>query len=536
MTKLLSPFVEGRTYRRLAYLLSAVPFAVLWFGLLLGGWLAAGLSSVTPLFVPVLLGLRAASSGAARLEAGLARRLLDVDVEAVRPSMGRPGYWGRIGGILGDPALWREQVFLVLRTLAGGACAIGAVSWIGGSIQLILTPALYRAEGGEDLIWHVDSLGRALPFLPVGLLGLLAAPWVVRGLAAPWRPLASGLLGGRSRAFTLRGLLVVHAGLYAGLNALFLVIWAATSPVRFWPQWSLVPLALPLAVHAWAVLVDARPAWQLRLGGRALAFELGLASALWLFLVAVWAMTTRATFWPEWASLGLAIPLLVHLTYVLATSRGRAPLAERIGVLETTRAGAVDVADADLRRIERDLHDGAQARLVALGMSIGLAEQRLAEDPEGARELLAEARVGAVAALQELRDLARGIHPPILADRGLAAALDALAAATPLPVSVDVDLPSRPPETVETAAYFVAAEALANAVKHGVPGRVEIRIRRAGDDVIVRVDDDGVGGADPAGRGLTGIRRRVEALDGALTVTSPPLGPTSIEAVLPCAP
>jgi signal transduction histidine kinase len=534
MTKLLSPLVERRTYRRLGYLLTAVPVGVLWFSLLVCGWLAAGLSSVTPLFVPVLLGLRAASSGAARLEAGLARRLLEVEVEAVRPSMGRPGYWGRIGGILGDPALWREQVFLVLRTLLGGAFAIGAVAWISGAVEFILTPVLYRVQH-EDLIWRVDTFPRALPFLPVGILGVLVWPWVVRGLAAPWRGLSTGLLGGRSRAFTLRGLLVVHAATYAGLNGLFLIIWGATSPARFWPQWTLVPLALPLAVHAWAALVESRPDWQARLGGRALAFETGLAAAIWAFLVAVWGMTTRATFWPEWVALGLAIPLLVHLTYVLATSRGQAPLAERIGVLETTRAGAVDVADSELRRIERDLHDGAQARLVALGMSIGLAEQRLADDPEGARELLAEARVGAVAALQELRDLARGIHPPILADRGLGAALDALAAATPLTVTVDVDLAERPREPVETAAYFVAAEALANAAKHAAPSRIEILVRRVGDDLTVRVEDDGVGGADPAGRGLTGIRRRVEALDGTLAVTSPPLGPTTIEAVLPCA-
>lgn len=209
-------------------------------------------------------------------------------------------------------------------------------------------------------------------------------------------------------------------------------------------------------------------------------------------------------------------------------------MAQRIETLTATRAGAVSVQDSELRRIERDLHDGAQARLVALGMSLGMAEQKLSEDPEQASRLLAEARAGAEQALRELRDLARGIHPPLLADRGLEAAISSLANATPMHVALSVDVPTRPPTAVESAAYFVAAEALANAAKHAKADWLEIRIAQIGRQLELEIKDDGVGGADPDGSGLVGLRRRVEALDGTLTVTSPAGGPTTIYAELPC--
>ena len=209
---------------------------------------------------------------------------------------------------------------------------------------------------------------------------------------------------------------------------------------------------------------------------------------------------------------------------------------ERVEELTQSRAGAVEAAETQLRRIERDLHDGAQARLVALGMNIGLAEQQLEKDPEKAQEHLAEARKAAGAALQELRDLARGIHPPILTDRGLDAAISALAAHAAVPVSVDVELAERPPVAVETAAYFVAAEGLANALKHAQASRIDIDVHKRNDALVVRVLDDGRGGVSEDGRGLHGLRQRVEALDGSLRIASPEGGPTVIEAVLPCAP
>jgi signal transduction histidine kinase len=168
-------------------------------------------------------------------------------------------------------------------------------------------------------------------------------------------------------------------------------------------------------------------------------------------------------------------------------------------------------------------------------MSLGLAEQKLATDPEGAQRLVAEARAGLGEALEELRDLARGIHPPVLADRGLGAALATLADRSALTVTVSVELDERLPPAVESAAYFVAAEAIANAAKHSGASRIAISAARRRDVLVVEIEDDGRGGADPAGGGLTGLRRRVEALDGRLAVTSPPGGPTSVRAELPCA-
>jgi signal transduction histidine kinase len=228
----------------------------------------------------------------------------------------------------------------------------------------------------------------------------------------------------------------------------------------------------------------------------------------------------------------LLVALAVHAVAAL-TRRGR--LEERITVLETTRAGAVDQQEAELRRIERDLHDGAQARLVALGMSLGMAEQKLGGDPSGAQALLAEARQATQEALEELRDLARGIHPPVLADRGLEAAVRALADRTPLAVNVVADVDPRPAAPVETAAYFVVAEAIANAGKHADAGHVDIEIRRRGDELYVEVRDDVRRGANPEGGGLTALGRRVAALDGTLTVSSPAGGPTTLRAVMPCA-
>lgn len=231
---------------------------------------------------------------------------------------------------------------------------------------------------------------------------------------------------------------------------------------------------------------------------------------------------------------GLTRLELAVMVPLLRPPRGE-ELAERVDVLTTTRAGAVDAQAAELQRIERDLHDGAQARLVALAMSLGMAEEKLDSDPAQARELLAEARGEARTALTELRDLARGIHPPILADRGLEAAITSIAARSPVAVTIEADLPSRPPAAVEGAAYFVVAEALANATKHSGAQAVLVRLVLRDGTLAVDVADDGRGGADPQGSGLVGLRRRVEALDGTLSVVSPDGGGTTLHAALPAA-
>jgi signal transduction histidine kinase len=213
----------------------------------------------------------------------------------------------------------------------------------------------------------------------------------------------------------------------------------------------------------------------------------------------------------------------------------RARLASRVRQLAETRAETVDTQAAELRRIERDLHDGVQARLVALGMSLGMADELVGDDPDATRELLAEARQSTGQALAELRDVVRGIHPPVLADRGLDGAVRALALANPLPTEVQIELPGRLPAPVESAAYFAVAETLGNVIKHSQATRSWVRLRHAEGKLAMVVGDDGRGGADTGdGTGLRGIERRLAAFDGTLLVTSPPGGPTIVTMELPC--
>jgi signal transduction histidine kinase len=209
-------------------------------------------------------------------------------------------------------------------------------------------------------------------------------------------------------------------------------------------------------------------------------------------------------------------------------------LAARVEQLTETRAGAVDAATTELERIERDLHDGAQARLVALAMDLGMAEERFDRDPESARELVGEARLEAKRALAELRDLARGMRPSLLAERGLGPAVSALAARSPVPATAIVEVRRKPPAPVETAAWFVVSEALANAGKHSGASRATISLTQRHGGLQIEVLDDGRGGADPAGAGLKGLAQRVAALDGRLEISSPSGGPTVVRALLPC--
>jgi signal transduction histidine kinase len=331
--------------------------------------------------------------------------------------------------------------------------------------------------------------------------------------------------------------LTVHAWATGMLLIANVLIWAAAGGDSFWPIWPLLPTALALAIHAWVQLLRVRPAiWRRPHMTFALALQAGVSLGLALFLIGIWGAAGSGSFWPVWPVIAGLLALAIHASIVFLSAPANQRLSERIDVLTSTRAGAVDAQEEKLRRIERDLHDGAQARLVALGMSLGMAEQKLdAAEPAQARELLAEARVGAEQALRELRDLARGIHPPVLADRGLEEAVRSLADLSPMQVSVSVELGPRPAAAVESAAYFVAAEGLANAAKHARAERVEIRIARRGSSLNLEILDDGSGGADPNGSGLQGLRHRVEALDGTFRVLSPPGGPTVLIAELPCA-
>jgi signal transduction histidine kinase len=211
-------------------------------------------------------------------------------------------------------------------------------------------------------------------------------------------------------------------------------------------------------------------------------------------------------------------------------------LRARLREVEQRRADVVRAAEAERRRIERDLHDGAQQRLIHLVLTLGMVRHQFADDPAGALPLLETAQEQARQAIVELRDLTRGLHPPVLADRGLDAALSALAARSPVPVTIDVRLDRRPPRLIESVAYFMVSEALSNVAKHARASHARVGLSATRDALLVQVTDDGVGGATlTRGSGLAGLADRAHGVDGDLTVHSPPGGPTVLEMELPCA-
>ncbi len=325
--------------------------------------------------------------------------------------------------------------------------------------------------------------------------------------------------------------LVLHLGGSAFLAALMLVLWALTGGGTFWPMWVWFGLAVAFGVHALlrAALSEPRPS-RLERTRHWFLFASGVE-------VTIWILSGGGAFWPIWPILGFGSWYLALLALsrgdTLPWRRARA-LADRVDVLTRTRRGALDVQAEELRRIERDLHDGAQARLVALSMRLGRAEQRLQDGgDEATRALVLDAQRDAEAAIGELRDLARGIAPPILADRGLLAAAQALGRRCAIPVAVEGTVARRPSPVVESAAYFVIAESLTNAAKHAGPASATVRLGEEQGRLVVEIADDGRGGADAAGSGLTGLRRRVEALDGRLAVSTPEAGGTLVRAELP---
>ncbi|MFE3518817.1 sensor histidine kinase [Streptomyces sp. NPDC059166] len=248
--------------------------------------------------------------------------------------------------------------------------------------------------------------------------------------------------------------------------------------------------------------------------------EIALTSALGFALVLL----------TPWIVRGLVSVDRLMVLGLLGPSR----LATRVSELESDRGVVVDTAAADLRRIERDLHDGAQARLVALAMDLGLAKEKLTADPEAAARMVDEAHGEVKIALQELRDLARGIHPAVLTDRGLDAALSAIASRCTVPVGVEVDLATRPAQAIEGIAYFTVSELLQNVSKHARATRASVDVWRAADRLMLQVTDDGQGGAGvTAGGGLAGLAERLDAVDGVLVVDSPAGGPTTVTAELP---
>ncbi|MFF1915800.1 sensor histidine kinase [Streptomyces sp. NPDC058239] len=266
----------------------------------------------------------------------------------------------------------------------------------------------------------------------------------------------------------------------------------------------------------------------------------GWRAVLYSFIRLPWGVLTFAV---TLVSLVVLWPVLPYIARLLtnadrAMARGLLSpsdeLERRIAELESDRGVVVDTAAADLRRIERDLHDGAQARLVALAMGLGLAKEKLTDDPEAAARMVDEAHGEVKVALQELRDLARGIHPAVLTDRGLDAALSAIASRCTVPVTVGVDLPARPAEAIEGIAYFTVSELLQNVSKHARATRASVDVWRTADRLMLQVTDDGQGGARmDGGTGMAGLAERLGAVDGLFVLDSPAGGPTTVTAELP---
>ncbi len=301
-----------------------------------------------------------------------------------------------------------------------------------------------------------------------------------------------------------------------GLLRLPVSVVALTVSVSFWSA-GLVMLALPFYNKY-------LPAGGAELGDTVLrGTSVTVTSALGLVVLIVAAQVTR----------GFAIADAAMSRRLLGP---RSDLAARVTELEISRERVVDAAEEERRRIERDLHDGAQQRLVALAMELGRAQAKFTDDPEGARKLVDQAHAEAKEALTELRNLVRGVHPPVLTERGLDAALSGLAALCPVPVDVHVDVPVRPKSSVEAVAYFVVAEALTNVAKHSRASHAKVVVEGHGypGTLTVMISDDGIGGADAHSPGLSGLADRVSGVDGRLSVESPAGGPTIIAAELPC--
>lgn len=371
--------------------------------------------------------------------------------------------------------------------------AMGTIERLRAKLLLGLdVPAPYRPDPPRDRWWR---------------------PYVARVTdPATWTEVAYLLLMLPIGIFTFT---VVFTAWVLGVSLLFLpaYAWALPNPVEFVDAW----VQITLDSHPTAVLVGAPGSrWVI---DTPVEFVLVTLIGAAMVLLAPWIVR------------GLAMANRYLVRGMLGTD-----LVQRVQTLTETRAAAVDLAAEDRRRIERDLHDGVQQRLVSLAMGLGRAKDKMDSDPEHAKELVIEAHEEAKRAITEVRDLARGIHPAVLTDRGLDAALSALAARSPVPVEVSVDVRVRPPASTEAAAYFVASEALANVAKHARATRASVTVRRSGDRLTVQVQDDGVGGAALVeGSGLAGLRDRVQAVDGELHLLSPEGGPTVLMVEIPCA-
>jgi signal transduction histidine kinase len=411
-----------------------------------------------------------------------------------------------------SPTVWRQALYLT-----GGIpvwlVAPLAVTLLGlhvhpGGVVVVLWPGLVLVFFALPLLTGIQrhrlrvTAGLVIPPQPVirrrlSLSGIAAAA----RSQATWRQIGYHVLAGP----VIAAAAIAAFGVWlAGVLFTFVYVYA----------WALYPWSLLGHGQSWSP------------GGHFARFDIPLD-----VYVTVAGMALLAT--APWVTAAVGALDAGAASVLLGTSRAE-DLEHRVKHLTQTRAGVVDAADAERRRIERDLHDGTQQRLVSLAMNLGMAKVQTTT-VEQAHQAITEAHEEAKAALAELRNLVRGLHPAVLEDRGLDAALSGVAARMPIQVRLTVDVARRPSPTIEAIAYFVVSEGLANITKHAQASQAEVFVQRAGDRLHVIVSDDGVGGADPArGTGLTGLAKRAGSVDGTFDVASPPGGPTLITVDLPC--
>jgi signal transduction histidine kinase len=428
------------------------------------------------------------------------------------------------GGVYRLPMTWMDAARRgwrpTLLALAGLVAGLGVGAVLGA---LVVT---WLAAVWSLIDWPVGSWGHVVLYVAVVLIWPVLLLWGARGFGDLQRARFRAVLG-----------VDIPAPPAAGAGAWPLrPVWAAPAT---WRQLGYHALALvggtaggALVAACWSAPVLAG-AWLATVGGGA---RPGVGVGLGVAVLAV-AMLLAA----PWVAGAVARADEVAGRALLGPSRGE-ELAVRVESLARSRAEIVAATDAERRRIERDLHDGAQRRLVSLAMHLGMARAGLADAPEPVRQVIEQAHDEATEALAELRQLVRGLHPAVLEDRGLDAALSGIAANAPLPVRLRVDVAGRCSPSIEAVAYFVVSEALTNVAKHADAGSAEVAVERAGGRLRIVVSDDGRGGAtldggadaDGAGTGLRGLAQRAAAVDGTLTVDSPPGGPTAITVELPC--
>jgi signal transduction histidine kinase len=412
---------------------------------------------------------------------------------------------------LRQASTWRSLVHVVLDLPVGIAAFVPAVVLLFVSGSLIATPLLPLGIIG---IWVLLLFAGVVASVERSRLSALHGV----DLVDPVPPIEPGSFWSRLRQWLLSGPRWKAVG-YCLLRLPAAVAFVAAA--SFVWSGSLALATLPLTIGTFPADVARFGLFDVTFGPT--AFLLALTGSAGLLLVAPWTTVL----------LGRVDVALAR--WLLGPDVG-VELEARVSEAERSRAAAVGAAEAERRRIERDLHDGAQQRLVALAMDLGAAREQLETDPEAGRLLVAEAHEEAKAALREIRDLVRGIHPVILEDRGLDAALSAVVARSPVPVELDVTVDRRLPPAVESTAYFVVSEALTNIARHAGATRARVAIALGSTSLIVEVRDDGRGGADPAlGTGLAGLRDRVVGMGGTLDLLSPAGGPTTLLVELPCA-